>query len=374
MKRILYVQVGKGFWYPNQHVMRELQKHFPEHEIEFFDVMVLAKKKYHLMLANLVCVLCEYYWDFFTFKKNIFKFKMHFLGTSFLFNALSKLVREQIDKKDYDFIFQTQSMCDSHNSKGIPVFFYTDHTNLNNHHYAFARPSEFVLSKRYVALEGKAFEHAKLIFVMSENIQASLISQYKIDPAKVKLVYVSTNTAILGDINPKKYSNKNILFVGKDWIRKGGPLLVRSFSQVLAKIPDASLTILGCTPQVNEQNCTIQGEVSLETVAAAYNKAALFCMPTQREPFGIVFLEAMFNRLPIVTNNTGATPFIIEHGKSGYLLNNTTQEYAETLIHLLNNPELCQQMGNRSYEIATQKYTWDNVGNLIASNIKENLK
>jgi glycosyltransferase involved in cell wall biosynthesis len=371
MKNILYIQVGKGFWHPNQHVIHQLKTHFPNHTIELFDVMVVAKKDMAVMLTNLVCVFWEYFFDFLAFRKNVFRLKSHFLGTSFLFKQLSRLVREHIDKKDYDFIFQTQSMCDSHNPKGIPVFLYTDHTNLNNHHYAFAKPSEFVLSKHYVALEKKTYENAKLIFVMSENIQASLVNQYHIAPEKIKLVYVSTNTVIAGVANSSQYQNKNILFVGKDWSRKGGPLLVEAFKLVRSKIPDARLTILGCQPDIKEENCTTQGEVSLEIVAKAYQQATVFCMPTQREPFGIVFLEAMFNRLPVITNNTGATPYIVEHGKSGFLLNNDVQQYADVLAELLKNPAQCQEMGNRSYEIASLKYTWENVGNLMAVAIKQ---
>jgi glycosyltransferase involved in cell wall biosynthesis len=370
MKRILYIQVGKGFWHPNKHIIDQLKIHFPEYEIELLDIMVIIKKQYGVMFFNAICTFFEYFTDLITFKKSFGKFRAHFMGSSFFFKALSKIVRQHVAKNDYAFIFQTQSMCDSTNSKGIPFFIYTDHTNLFNQHYSFSNPVEFLHSKKYVSLEKKAFENARAIFVMSENIQESLFTQYRIDSPKVKLVYVSTNTTIASDINPAKYRNKNILFVGKDWERKGGPLLVEAFKQVRASIPNATLTILGCSPKVGIENCFESGEVSLDEVAQAYEKASVFCLPTQREPFGIVFLEAMFYRLPVITNRTGATPFIIEDGKSGYLLNNTVAEYAQVLTDLLNNPQKCEAMGEQSLEIARRKYTWNNVGMLMADTIK----
>lgn len=373
MKRILYIQVGKGFWHPNRHIINQLKTHFPDHEVELLDIMVIIKKQYGVMFFNGICTICEYFIDLVTFKKSLGKFRAHFMGSSYFFRSLSKIVRKHVEKNDYTFIFQTQSMCDSTNSKGIPFFIYTDHTNLFNQHYSFSNPIEFLHSENYVSLEKKAFENAKAIFVMSENIRESLFTQYRIDSPKVKLVYVSTNTAISSEVNPAKYKNKNILFVGKDWERKGGPLLVEAFKQVRTKIPDATLTILGCTPKTGLENCFESGEVSLEEVAKAYEKATVFCLPTQREPFGIVFLEAMFYRLPVITNRTGATPFIIEDGLSGYLLNNTVEEYGRVLTDLLSDSKKCEALGAQSFEIAQKKYTWNNVGMLMANTIKSAL-
>jgi glycosyltransferase involved in cell wall biosynthesis len=116
-------------------------------------------------------------------------------------------------------------------------------------------------------------------------------------------------------------------------------------------------------------NCTILGDVSLEKVAEYYDKASVFCLPTKREPFGIVFIEAMLNRLAIVTSSIGATPELVVNNENGYRLNYEASEYAVTLIRLLNDPLTLKTFGDRSYLIAKQSYTWDLVGELIAQNI-----
>jgi glycosyltransferase involved in cell wall biosynthesis len=72
--------------------------------------------------------------------------------------------------------------------------------------------------------------------------------------------------------------SKNILFVGVEWQRKGGPILLKVFEQVLARYPDASLTIVGCNPKnINLPNCNIIGKVSVDQVIEYYNSANVFC-------------------------------------------------------------------------------------------------
>lgn len=367
MPKILYIQTGVGFIHVNRNVIAQLKKHFPGHEIELYDVVPPVKKSLPVLLINALYVLKEYGADFITRRKSISNFKYYFLGTTFLFKHLSKLVAEKCKKDKYEFIIQSQSLCDS-SGNGVPVYIYTDHTTLNNLNYRFINPDKFMRRKAYIELEKKAYKNATKVFVMSENIRQSLIRQYGLDESRIRLVYVGSNTEVPREVDMKKYASKNIIFVGKEWERKGGPLLVEAFGKVLKQIPDATLTIVGCSPAVDVPNCTIVGEVSLSEVAKHYNKAAVFCLPTRREPFGIVFIEAMFNRLPLVTNNMGAAPYLVTD-RNGYLLENNADDYCTALVALLNNPGLCEEFGEESLRIASEYYTWTNVGVQMAKGI-----
>jgi glycosyltransferase involved in cell wall biosynthesis len=360
MRKILYIQIGVGFLHVNRNVIAQLRKHYPDHEIELYDLMPLVKKNKLVIARNLMQVVIEYAADFLSFRKSIFNLKYYFLGTTFIFRHFSELVRAKARNGGYDFILQTQVLCDS-SGNGVPVYIYTDHTTLNNLNYRFVNPAKFMRPKPYIALEKRALEKASLVFVMSENIRNSLLEQYNLPASKIKMAYVGSNTELPSAVNPKKYRNKNIIFVGKEWERKGGPLLIEAFKKVLDKIPDATLTILGCRPDVSVPNCTILGEVSLEEVAKHYEKASVFCLPTVREPFGIVFIEAMFNRLPIVTNNMGAAPYLVTP-KNGYIIENNADDYCTALVSLLNDPARCEEFGNESLRIARDTYTWKNVG------------
>jgi glycosyltransferase involved in cell wall biosynthesis len=371
MKKILFATLD-DFSNINPMLKKQLQKHFPGYELMTIELKAELRKSYFMVFFGLVAVLYEYAIDFARGRKNVLQLRHYIYHTPFIMKYFNRKIKNQLKKEKCTFVFQTQSLFDS-SSRHTPNFIYIDHTNLNNLNYPYIDPREYLCSSAYVKMERQIYDRATLLFVMSANMKASLVQQYHVPPDKVKLVYAGSNTRIIAQVDRKKYATKNILFAGKDWDRKGGPLLVKAFKKVLKSLPDATLTIVGCRPSVSLKNCFIMGEVTLEEIAEYYNKASVFCLPTKREPFGVVFIEAMLNQLPIITNTVGATPDLVINNENGFRLNNDANEYAEALIMLLNDPDKCEQFGKRSYQIAKETYTWDNVGNLMASAIQEEL-
>lgn len=371
MAKILFVQIGAGFRIPNRHLISSLKTQFPQDEIILIDLLVAVKRNPLMIVINGLYMLWEYFYDFLSGAKRLYRLHHYYLGTSYIFGVFSNMVRQEVEKNNYKFIIQTQGLCDSYNEKGVPFFIYTDHTNLNNLNYQYVKSKLSLHSGGHQYLERRAYEHARLVFVMSNNIRESLIKQYQIDADKVKLVYAGANAPVDGVNNQLKYHSKNIIFVGKDWVRKGGPLLVKAFETVIQSIPDATLTIAGCNPKISLPNCKVYGEVSLPEVAKIYSEAAVFCMPTTLEPFGIVFLEAMVSSLPIVTNDIGATADFVVEDYNGYRLHNDAEEYAQVLIKLLNDPQKCKEFGDNSKLLVSKNYTWENVACTMAEYIKQ---
>ena len=81
----------------------------------------------------------------------------------------------------------------------------------------------------------------------SHNVPADLIKRYAVEPDKIACVYAGANVPAAADFQLENngYANKHILFIGNDWIRKGGPVLATAFEDVLRRHPDAHLTIAG---------------------------------------------------------------------------------------------------------------------------------
>jgi len=93
-------------------------------------------------------------------------------------------------------------------------------------------------------------------------------------------------------------------------------------------------------------------------------------MPTTQEPFGVVFVEAMHRKLPIVATNIGALPDMTESGVNGFIVEPSDEDALHAaLMRLLDSPELCQQMGESSRRRAVESYRWDHTGAIISENI-----
>jgi glycosyltransferase involved in cell wall biosynthesis len=202
-------------------------------------------------------------------------------------------------------------------------------------------------------------------------VRESVINDYLCAPDKVQCIYYAPfGQNRERSINNSKYASKNILFVGLEWERKGGPALANAFELVLRKVPDAKLTLVGCSPLVELPNVEIVGPVSNDRLQNYYERAAVFCLPTRREPFGIVFIEAMSYGLPVIGTDIGALPEFIVEGKNGFLIQvNDVDKLADLLVRLISDPDLCSSLGRCGYETYQQKFTLDCVSYLLKNYI-----
>jgi glycosyltransferase involved in cell wall biosynthesis len=369
--KILFIGFD-DFSYINKPVIEQLSRHFTNYEIRTVWLKPLLKRKKITLALGVIFLFAELGRDFLTGDKKWRNWRNHFYSTGFMIRTLSSLATKEAQKDVYAFIFQTQSLFKC--PPGLyGNFIYTDHTNLNNLNYTQTGRREYLASRWFRQTELKIYREATAIFVMSGNIRKSLLRQYNIPDDKVFLVYAGADGKYSINRDSKKFRNKNIVFVGKDWKRKGGPLLIEAFGKVLKKIPDATLTIIGCNPEVKINNCTISGVLPQQQIIKAYESATVFCLPTRREPFGMVFIEAMYNRLPVICPAVGATTDLIENGRNGYLVPYSAEALAEKLILVLRNPGLAESLGNQAFKSVSETYTWKNTGNLMARVIRQKM-
>jgi len=290
------------------------------------------------------------------------------------FQGVRALLSKSLSGRRYQFTFQTQSLIDA-SQPGTPHFVYTDHTHLANLYYpSFDRRN--LCSPRWIDLERSIYRNATLNFTMSSHVSRSLIEHYGCEPEKVECVAIGSNVASPNEheLSDARYASRRILFVGIDWERKGGPQLVKAFRKVLRLMPDARLTIVGCSPTIDVPNCEVLGRLPLDEVGAHYHRAAVFCMPTQKEPFGVVFLEAFEYRLPVIATNIGAVPDLVHEGVSGHMVETgDVDTLADRLYRLLSSPDLCKQFGEAGHAHMRARYTWQSTGRRIAAAIRRSL-
>lgn len=368
-KKIVFIR-PKPWPLANLKVADALAGQFSDQDMEIVDIEELVKKKISVLAINTFFVWLIYGWDIITGGKN---FKESFWRTPYIFKTVRRLLKQRLSKQNYMFTFQMQSLFDC-SLPNVPHFIYTDHTHKANLYYP-----DFNIRKLYpekwIVLENQAYTNAAKIFVRSSNIKKSLIEQYGQPANKAICVYAGNNVETKNlPTEEKSYTGQNILFVGIDWERKGGPELIEAFNLVLRKHPNAILTIAGAKPNLQMKNCKILGKIPPAELNSYYEEATLFCMPTRVEPFGIAFLEAMQARLPIIGTSVGAIPDFLQNDFNGILIKpGDIQGIANGIIKLLDNPDLCRLYGERNFNLIKERYSWQAVSQKFHTHITEYL-
>ncbi|MBN1506424.1 MAG: glycosyltransferase family 4 protein [Sedimentisphaerales bacterium] len=240
-----------------------------------------------------------------------------------------------------------------------PHFIYTDLTIRANAYYPQGQ-ERLKLWEECIAYEEDSLRKASLVFTMSEHVTRSLVEQYAVPHERVVRVNGGCNAPLVEVADDSRYEQMNVLFVGVDWERKGGPQLVEALARIRTRRPRATLTIVGCSPHVSGPGIRVVGPVSQQEVSNHMADATCFCMPSRREPFGIVYIEAMHAGLPVVASDLGATPDFVINGCTGYRVDpDNIDELAGRLDELLSDPDKCRRMGKQARTLAQSQYTWE---------------
>jgi glycosyltransferase involved in cell wall biosynthesis len=352
-------------------IIEEIKKHFPEYETELIDVRSLAKKKKMIRWVNLFFVLKIYGLEILRGKKKI---RGCIYRTPYMFRKVKDILSERLSQDEYAFSFQFQNLFDG-STEGLPHYLFTDHTHLAQRQWHDFGKKPFygaygLYSSKWIELEKTIYHNATINFTQSSNITDSIIKDYSCPPEKVISVYGGSSVGTDFKIDKEKYKNKEILFVAYNWEEKGGPQLAQAFKLVLQAHPDARLTIVGCSPELDIPNCDIVGQVPNENINQYYERASVFCLPTKLEPVSLVFLEAYAHGLPVVTTDFGITSGFIEKGETGYCVKyGDVTHLANVLTDLIGNPEKCQTMGANGRRLVIEKYSWEKAGTIVAKAI-----
>jgi starch synthase len=197
--------------------------------------------------------------------------------------------------------------------------------------------------------ETALYRGAAVLACFSENVARSLVRDYGVDPGRIAVVGAGAN--VFPERAPRRDDGRTIVFVGKDFDRKGGPVLLAAFARLRRTHPKVRLLVAG-TPAPGRgaipPGVFFLGRVSQAEVAALLSQATIFALPTLREPFGIAFLDAMACGVPCVGTRNEAVPEIVRDGETGILVPpGDAVALALALERLLGDPVLARAMGAR---------------------------
>ena len=119
---------------------------------------------------------------------------------------------------------------------------------------------------------------------------------------------------------------------------------------------------------------TYVGRKVREEKEAFFRQADIFVFPTYYETFGLVNLEAMEYKLPVISTNEGGIPDIVKDGENGLICEKQNPvSLADCIAKLLDDEELRVKMGSAGHEKFCREFTLDKFENRMRDILNQNL-
>jgi glycosyltransferase involved in cell wall biosynthesis len=219
-------------------------------------------------------------------------------------------------------------------------------------YYEHAPDGDSPLARLKHAVNVRTFALSKGIVVWSNWVKDSVVRDYGMPADKVQVIPPGVDLRIwqAPDFARRSASQglPRILFVGGDFERKGGGLLLDWFRR--QGRGQCELDLVTRAPIEPGPGVRVHHGVTGNSPEARrlFAEADMFVLPSLGECFGIASVEAMAAGLPVITTSVGGSPDIVVHGETGLLIEpNDPRGLGAALGRLLDDPALCHAMGVR---------------------------
>ncbi len=219
-------------------------------------------------------------------------------------------------------------------------------------------------------LDVALYNQAEAVFVQSKSERAHL-ARLGVDPSRLRQCGLAPATEANGDA--ARFRRKHglgqrplILFIGRKDRGKGYHALREAMPCLLSAVPDACLIAIGpdCEPpypDVPEGALLDLGRAEEAEKADALAACDVFCLPSEREAFGIVYVEAWSYGKPVVGGSAQAVRELVTDGVDGYCVVQDKDAIAAALSRLLRDPALSKKLGAEGYRVQQERFTWSSV-------------
>jgi glycosyltransferase involved in cell wall biosynthesis len=212
------------------------------------------------------------------------------------------------------------------------------------------------------------YQRARLLFPWSNWAAQSMIADYGADPTRVEVVPPGVDLRLWEAPRRPEPETVHLLFVGGDFARKGGDLLLKWALQTRRR--NWQLHLVTRDPVATSHPCVhIYSHLGPNhpELIALYQRASLFVIPTRGDCYSLAAMEALASGLPVLLGNVGGTADIIHEGETGYLLPpGDYDSLVDRLEFLLAAPERLAPMGEAARRDAEARYDIEkNVGRIL---------
>ena len=318
----------------------------------------------------------------------VFKKKYNWSSSNLRGYIIGKKIKRNVEKKDYDVVFAPAASLEMNYFKtSKPIIYLSDSAAslLTSYYDQYKYFFEFS-NKEFYSIEDNAIKVSSAIVYPSKWVYDFVKSNYKDVENKLRYVNLGANISIEPDrelINPKsRFEKKQLLFIGRDWERKGGDIVYKCFIGLIENGIDCELVVCGCTPPVSHPKMKVypylnkNNKKDFDLFQEILYQSALLFVPSKAECYGIVYCEAAAYGLPVISTNTGGIASIVVNKKTGILINEDADvsEYLKSVKQILLNEDIYVQFSKNSlfeYDIRLNWMCWGSEVSKIIEEVVE---
>tara|TARA_R110002012_G_scaffold220618_1_gene392271 strand:+ start:22179 stop:23282 length:1104 start_codon:yes stop_codon:yes gene_type:complete len=292
--------------------------------------------------------------------------------------AINTKFKNQKESCDTYFFFGFTSWIDVDVTK--PYYCYND-ACFSTYVEIYNNKSEFSVEdlNRIYDKEKKWLQSAQLVFFNSDWALEETKNAYGLSGENF------INIGFGGFIEiPKQDTYKegfNFLFISREFLPKGGEIVVNALQQVRKIYPEAHLWIVGDTPsqEVLEVDGVIykgffnkSDTIQYKALLTIFSEAFSLVHPTIKDTTTLVITESAYFGCPAISSNRFAIPEFIKEKETGLLLDNPrdTNEVAAKMSWLIENPDAYKIMRQKVRSSAIENNIWDKVGDRFKELLK----
>lgn len=185
--------------------------------------------------------------------------------------------------------------------------------------------------------------------------------------------------------NYAAWNERVVFFVGRHVREKGVGVLIEAIPKVLSAYPEVKFIIAGRGPESENykrraaelgvaDRIYFTGFVDDATRNGLYRIADLAVFPSLYEPFGIVALEGMAARTPVIVSDVGGLGEVVTPEIGIKVPPGDADMLAQRILESLRNPEWRRALSERAYSHVTKVYTWERIAKQTSDVYKEVLQ
>lgn len=238
-------------------------------------------------------------------------------------------------------------------------------------------------------LEKEIISAADSIVSLAETEKRDLIELYQAPPEKLNIIRGGVDLRRFNAI-PKNVAREElrlpndefiVLFVGRLEWRKGAATAIKSIALLKQEGVNATLMIVGgkihgpekdpadvkeyqsllavAKEEGIESRVVFEGRVDQTKLHLYYSAADVFVIPSYYEPFGLVALEGMACRVPVVASRKGGLRITIKDNETGLLFEPHNHiDLKDKIKMLYQSPELRDKLTAAAYRAVQKEYSW----------------